>query len=201
MPQSQLKARDGARCASWRGICQDQGWSSIWVAQSSLITGMAETAGRQLMAPQGCAAEENQHHSPQAGALRGPRILDNATMYWGAPNCTPSIPRPSESTPSIPEHPMWQFATNAGWHCPCCPWVTQYSPQCTVGPISLGQGMTQRRLCMVRYSQGRCLDIAGVVAWWGALGAHTAVAPEGVDAEITLAAVVLLPSALIHVWW
>lgn len=173
MPQSQLKARDGARYASWIGTHQDQGCSSIWVAQSII--------------------------PPQAGALRGARILDKATMYWGTPTCTTSIPRPSGSMPSTPEHPMWQFAKSAGWHSPCCRWVTQHSPQHTIGPITLGQGTTQPGPCTVWYSQGRGLDIAGVVAWRGALGAHAAVAPESVDAEITLAAVVLLPSALIHV--
>lgn len=57
----------------------------------------------------------------------------------------------------------------------------------------------QPRPCTEWYSQGRGLDIAGVVARWGTLGAHTAVAPKGVDAEVTLAAVVLLPSTLIHI--
>lgn len=93
--------------------------------QINLKSGMARTAGRQLMAPHGCAVEENQHHSPKAGALQEARILDKATMYWGAPTCTPSIPRPSGSMPSTPEHPVWQYVTSAGWHSPCCPWVTQ----------------------------------------------------------------------------
>lgn len=160
---------------------------------------MGGTAERQLMARQVCAAEENQHHSPQAGTLRGARILNKATTYWGAPTCNPSIPRPSGNMPSTPEHPMWQCATSAGCYSPCCPWVTQYSPQLTTGPITLGQGTTQPKPRTAGYSQGRGLDIAGVVARRGALGAHAAVAPEGVDAEVALAAVVLLPSALIHI--
>lgn len=74
--------------------------------QFNFKRGMAGTAERQLrkisIIPHGCAAEENQHNSPQAGALRGARILDKATTYWGAPTCTPSIPRPSGSMPSTP---------------------------------------------------------------------------------------------------
>lgn len=58
--------------------------------QFNLKSGMGGTAGRQLMAPHGCAAEENQHHSPQAGALRGTRILHKATMSWGAPTVPPA---------------------------------------------------------------------------------------------------------------
>lgn len=77
--------------------------------------------------------------------------------------------------------------------------MTKYSPQLTIEPITLGQGTMQTQPCTAGYSQGRGLDVAGVVAWWGALGAHAAVAPEGVDAEVTLAAVVLLPSALIQI--
>lgn len=57
--------------------------------QFNLKSGMGGTAGRQLMAPHGCAAEENQHHSPQAGALRGTRILHKATMVL----------------PLLPQHP------------------------------------------------------------------------------------------------
>lgn len=61
--------------------------------QFNLKSRMAGTAGRQLMAPHGCAAEENQHHSPQAGALRGARILDKATMYLGCSHRHPQHPK------------------------------------------------------------------------------------------------------------